>query len=284
MASPNEALRVAGEQTTQLGVWLKAWIRHNGRLMKEVSRQMGLAPAYLTRAFAGAMPLRLRVVFDIFAVLGQRAQPFFERHYPYVGVGPPTAGPGRFGGEDEGEWTFREILERLRAEAPEPSPAELVERAARHLRWKIGCSGMKQSAVSQAIGSSPRALGAALRKAEGLTTRQLFATLHVIGLPPARFFAELFTPEAEDLALGAGRSLSRDFVATALPSTRSAGDRGAPADATKEAPRGKSPTRRRPGPSQPGERGKQPGSSRAKTQHSGPGGKPRRKGKGKARR
>jgi len=192
-----EAGRAAGERSAELALLLKAWIWGKGIALTELSRRMGLFPAYLGRVVNGVIPLKLTTVFGIFAALGERPDRFFDQHYPLGGRGP--AGP-----EEEpsvldapGEPSLRALVALVEgAEAP-VSPAERAARAGRLLREAILRGRTTHRAVSRALGLSEDSLGNALRRAQGPTAWQLFGTLHVVGMTPGRFFAELFSPEDE---------------------------------------------------------------------------------------
>jgi len=179
----------------ELAERLRAWIGWQGSSAAEVSRRLGHHPAYLSRAFAGEIPLRMVEVFGIFAALGERPGGFFATHYP-LGGGEAGAWARR------GEPTLAALVGLVEASEPAMSPAEWTARLGRLLRRSIGLAGLTQKEVSRRLGSGPGALGQALRKANGLTAWQVWGTLAAIGLAPARFLAELFAPQGDEVAPG----------------------------------------------------------------------------------
>ncbi len=183
------------EDVAELGLFLKAEIRaHDGRL-RAVSRALGRAPGHLTQTFSGKRPLKMRDVFGIFEALALDPRLFFRRRYPVADLGLEGRAMPRVFIEGYGELTFQDLAAQDRSRHPVPPAAELVERTRDLLKLTIQRERSRQTFVSRALGRSPTVLGQALRTGTDLWAWHLFGTLRVLGVPPSRFFAELFWPD-----------------------------------------------------------------------------------------
>jgi len=178
--------------------------RRGHRSLRSVSQQMGQHPAYWTRALTGRRPLRLQGALELLAALRVDAEEFFEVLYPLGGAAEAKlTRPGPDLWDRQGS-SLRDMMRRARAlEARrEPTPAELTARAGRTLIAMLRRAGLRQRAASQALGLGPGALGQALRGNAALNVEHVLATLALLDLTPARFFAELFGPDEEDVLAG----------------------------------------------------------------------------------
>jgi transcriptional regulator with XRE-family HTH domain len=69
-------------QTRQLSFVLKSAIHAVGLTLKEVERRLGVSGGYLTRLFAGQMPLRVDQVSEIAEAAGLDADEIFRLAFP----------------------------------------------------------------------------------------------------------------------------------------------------------------------------------------------------------
>jgi transcriptional regulator with XRE-family HTH domain len=167
------------------------------RSLRALSQEMGQHPAYWTRALAGKRPLRLERALGLLAALTVDAEEFFEVLYPLGGPAEAKlVAPAPDPWERQGLPSLRETMRRARALSgePEPTPASLTARAGQILRQMLRRAGLRQRRASEALGLGPGALGQALRGNAALNVEQVLATLQLLGVTPARFFAELFGP------------------------------------------------------------------------------------------
>lgn len=179
----------------ELGCLVQAWVRSQGRSSAALSREMGYASAYLTRAFGGQLPLRVRTVFEVLARLGTDPHPFFDAHYPLGGepgrlLGGLATGPSaetRFPAVDEELRLARQLAKRRKRK-----PHAVARRAGQLLAELIRREGRTQRQISLALGLSETALGQALRGGSELTFFHVFGVLEQLEISPALYFAELF--------------------------------------------------------------------------------------------
>ena len=167
---------------------LSGLIRDSGVSAAEVGRRLGRPPESVRRALAGRAPLRVREVFGMLAALGQPPGAFFERHYPLGGW--------------RAEAPLAALLELAGSAGPGAAPEELAARTGALLRARIAGTGRDARLVSRALGFSREGLGRLLDRPSGLDARTLFGALAAIGVTPARFFAELFSPYAAEASPG----------------------------------------------------------------------------------
>ncbi len=202
-------LRTQGEeQSRQLALFLKGYLKTHRTTASAVSQALGHAPQYLTLVFSGAVPLKLKDLFGALAALEPHPHAFFDRYFAARSgaAHAPSTGP-------------LAKLHELAARSPRPryrrSPDETTDQAGLQLAaWIVG-AGMKQRPISRALGLKADTLAKALRNDTHLTTWHTFAVLAAIGKEPADFFEELLaTEEPDGLSQEDARLLTKVLEAT----------------------------------------------------------------------
>ena len=183
----------ARRESARLGLALKQYIRECDSSAAQVSRSLGRAPQYLTRAFAGILPLRIEEVFRLFEILGKHPHVFFDRHYPLGGIerdlpSAPSAPPRQ-------ETPHLMAYLDSAVAAPLPPSAEMERRAGRILKGLIVGAGTRQRAVSLKLGLPRDALGQALRGGTDLAAWHVFGVLAATKTSAAQFFHTLLGPD-----------------------------------------------------------------------------------------
>lgn len=200
----------ARRESARLGLALKQYIRECDSTAAYVSRKLERAPQYLTRVFAGILPLRIEEVFGLFEILGKHPQIFFDRHYPLAGddrsgrISPPDP-------SSPGSPNLRAYLDSTMA-APLPPPSEMVKRAGRILKGLIVRAGTRQRAVSLKLGLPRDALGQALRGGTDLAAWHVFGVLAATNTSAGRFFHELLGPDDSLASAAPGAARWEDLV------------------------------------------------------------------------
>lgn len=180
---------------------LKAHIVSGPQTLTALGPAIGHAPGYLTATLRGEVPLKVRDLFALFEAMGESPRPFFKRLYPLVpspaGETPDDPVLRLPSGES---FTFRDVIERGLANLPVPPAAELTAKAGHILREHMKTAKLEQLESSRLLVGKAHALGQALRGNSRLQVFHVFGILHLLNLPPARFFAELFWPEHPGLS------------------------------------------------------------------------------------
>lgn len=200
----------ARRESAKLGLALKQYIRECDSTAAHGSRALGRAPQYLTRVFAGILPLRIEEVFRLFEILGRHPHVFFDRHYPLGGVerDPPAASPGPPPQEAPHLAAYLESA----VAAPLPPSAEMEKRAGRILKGLIVGASTRQRAVSLKMGLPRDALGQALRGGTDLSAWHVFGVLAATKTSAAQFFRALLGPDDSLASASAGTPRWDDLV------------------------------------------------------------------------
>lgn len=82
LASPSGAGSTTLPSDSQAIAVLRMVMRLMDVSYRDIERQLGLSPSYLSRLFAGAIELRLQHILDITQVLGLRPDEFFRIAFP----------------------------------------------------------------------------------------------------------------------------------------------------------------------------------------------------------
>lgn len=178
-----------------LGRELMETLRQAGVALNSLSAEMGYHSQYLSRAFRGAHPLKVEVVFQVLAVVKVDAAAFFEGLYPFAGRGArmlaknpaPTDPADRY-------YSQRRERQRRALAAQGMTPQAWSNRAGRLLRRMLQRRQVSQERASVALGLGPATLGHALRGATQLTFEHVFGTVWACGAPIGRFVLEWFGP------------------------------------------------------------------------------------------
>ncbi len=197
--TPEGPATSAAREVAELARRLRSALRAQGSTARGTSLRIGRSAHYLSRAFAGRNPLKLKDVAALLGSLGGHPRAFFGRHYPLGGSTYSPEMRERILALRPQTVRFDDLAARVRAQEPIPSPEETVERACRVLRGLIVERGTNQRAVSLALGLSRDTLGQALRGGMDLEMWHVFGVLLVVGVSPARFFRELYAPGGEAL-------------------------------------------------------------------------------------
>lgn len=183
------------EAAQELCLQLKQYLVEQGVTAKEMSVAIGRAPEYLSRAFRGRFPLKIRDVFAVFHALGKSPRRFLMRYYPLGGADlEGSTRPEALSGLAGGALLSRLLETHLFEDAPLP-PELVLQRAGRNLRGTIARSPTSQRAIAAELGMTEHAFGQALRNRSGLDAWHVFAVLRATGKSPARFFEEITEPE-----------------------------------------------------------------------------------------
>lgn len=178
----------------ELGRHLRAFVRAAGGRANRVSGALGRGQNYLSRAFAGRNPLKIKDVFGVFAALGEHPRPFFGRLYPLGGEPFTAAARARLFASRPEAPRFDDVIALGLEREPIPAPEQAVEAARKLLRRLILERGHTQVGVSVALGLTKGTLGQALRGGMDLEAFHLFGVLQVLAVEPSRFFRELLAP------------------------------------------------------------------------------------------
>lgn len=173
---------IAKAESRRLALALKQQIRQRGSLATAVSQDLGRAPQYLTRVFAGRLELKMKDVLGALAFLGLDANDFFRRLYPV----PEPAGLSAY----RRQLVVLDRLARGLEKPALPSTEEMLDKARRILRaWIVGAQ-LTQRQISVELGLSEDALGQALRGNTDLYAWHVFGVLAATGHTPDVFFDE----------------------------------------------------------------------------------------------
>lgn len=186
-----ESARLA---VAELGRHLRAFVRAGGGRANRVSTALGRSQNYLSRAFAGRNPLKIKDVFGVFGALGEHPRPFFGRLYPLGGEPFTASARARLFESRPEAPRFDDVIALGLEREPIPTPEQAVEAARRLLRRLILEHGHTQVGVSAALGLTRGTLGQALRGGMDLEAFHLFGVLRVLAVEPSRFFRELLAP------------------------------------------------------------------------------------------
>lgn len=190
---------------------LKRTIRGSGLTQREICRELGQHPHYLSQLFAGKARLKEEVVYQVLRLCGVSLGDFYaELTSPVATTRGGLAGAvGPVSVEEARRFIQQALAERRPsarrpAELPATRPAgesKATRRAAsRHsqrvmqlLRAKVQRSGLRQRDISRNLGEHPDYLSQVLRGNVALKTEHVLGVLQALETTPAVFYAELYS-------------------------------------------------------------------------------------------
>jgi transcriptional regulator with XRE-family HTH domain len=180
-------------QTRRLREALREVTRLRERPLSQLSRALGRAPNYLSKALGSGAQLKVSELFELLWMLGIAPFDFFLHFFP---LGGETSIPPGAAEPQVARFPLSEPSTRRRTRDSARAAREEAIKVGMLLREHIRRQGFTQARVAQGLGLSPRALGHALSGSTRLHIAHVCAVLEQLGLSQSRFFTELISLNA----------------------------------------------------------------------------------------